>query len=237
VQRDAAILASLPGNGRIVLATLLAEGWEALRRRDYHALRTLCGTAPVTKRSGKSCIVTRRLACNPRLQNALYHWARVAVQHAAAPSTPLCACAVTATPVPSARSAIGCLMSPARCFATAPNLTPHWRAKKCLLKGRKSPRAMTVVGDVLHGRPRLVEVRCRTRQPTQAGIATRDYCCQRWRSLVCDRGCHSAHRHHLRRARKLARQCRRSLAALGPLADRGTPHRQLCRGGARAVQA
>src|SRR5215472_12502670 len=80
-QRDAAILASLPGNGRIVLATLLAEGWEALQRRDYHALRTLCGAAPVTKRSGKSCIVTRRLACNPRLQNALYHWARVAVQH------------------------------------------------------------------------------------------------------------------------------------------------------------
>jgi hypothetical protein len=80
-QRDAAILASLPGNGRIVLATLLAEGWEALQRRDYHALRTLCGAAPVTKRSGKSCIVTRRLACNPRLRNALYHWARVAAQH------------------------------------------------------------------------------------------------------------------------------------------------------------
>jgi hypothetical protein len=42
-QRDAAILASLPGNGRIVLATLLAEGWEPLQRRDYHALRTLFG--------------------------------------------------------------------------------------------------------------------------------------------------------------------------------------------------
>ncbi len=80
-QRDAAILASLPGNGRIVLATLLAEGWEPLQRRDYHALRILCGAAPVTKRSGKSRIVTRRLACNPRLQNALYHWARVAAQH------------------------------------------------------------------------------------------------------------------------------------------------------------
>jgi hypothetical protein len=52
-QRDAAI------HGRIVLATLLAEGWEALRRRDYHALRTLCGTAPVTTRSGNSCIVTQ----------------------------------------------------------------------------------------------------------------------------------------------------------------------------------
>jgi transposase len=80
-QRDAAILASLPGNGRIVLATLLAECWEPLQRRDYHALRTLCGAAPVTKRSGKSRIVTRRLACNPRLSKALYHWARVAVQH------------------------------------------------------------------------------------------------------------------------------------------------------------
>jgi transposase len=80
-QRDAAILASLPGNGRIVLATLLAEASEPLQRRDYQALRTLCGAAPVTKRSGKSRIVIRRLACNPRLRNALYHWARVAVQH------------------------------------------------------------------------------------------------------------------------------------------------------------
>jgi len=80
-QRDAAILASLPGNGRIVLATLLAEAWEALQRRDYHALRALCGAAPVTKRSGKSRIVVRRLACHPRLRNALYHWARVAAQH------------------------------------------------------------------------------------------------------------------------------------------------------------
>jgi hypothetical protein len=53
-QRDAAMLASLPGNGRIALV-LLAEGWEALQRRDYHALRTLCSAAPVTKRSGKNC--------------------------------------------------------------------------------------------------------------------------------------------------------------------------------------
>jgi transposase len=54
---------------------------------------------------------------------------------AAVPSTPLCAFAVTATHVLSARSAIGCSMSPARCFATAPNLTPHWKAKKMLAKG------------------------------------------------------------------------------------------------------
>jgi transposase len=80
-QHDATILASLPGIGRGVLATLLAEAWDALMRRDYNALRALCGVAPVTKSSGKSRIVIRRLACHPRLANALYHWARVAIQH------------------------------------------------------------------------------------------------------------------------------------------------------------
>lgn len=80
-QRDAAILRSLPGVGRIVLATLLAEAWEPLHRRDYHALRTLSGVAPVTKRSGKRCVVIRRQACHLRLRQALYHWARVATQH------------------------------------------------------------------------------------------------------------------------------------------------------------
>jgi transposase len=80
-QRDVEILASLPGVGRIILATLLAQASDALQRRDYAALRSLTGVAPVTKRSGKSCIVVRRHACHHRLANALYHWARVAVQH------------------------------------------------------------------------------------------------------------------------------------------------------------
>ena len=44
--RDVAILASLPGVGRIVLATLLSEAFDPLRRRDYAALRCLCGVAP-----------------------------------------------------------------------------------------------------------------------------------------------------------------------------------------------
>jgi transposase len=79
-QRDVEILASLAGVGRIVLATLLAEGSDPLQRRDYSALRCLAGVAPVTKRSGKSRVVVRRHACNPRLANAVYHWARVAVQ-------------------------------------------------------------------------------------------------------------------------------------------------------------
>ena len=51
-----------------------------LRRRDYHALRTLSGVAPVTRQSGKHCVVLRRYACNRRLADAVYHWARGASQ-------------------------------------------------------------------------------------------------------------------------------------------------------------
>ena len=80
-QHDVEILASLPGVGRIVLATLLAEATDAVERRDYAALRSLTGVAPVTKSSGKSRIIIRRQACHHRLANAMYHWARVALQH------------------------------------------------------------------------------------------------------------------------------------------------------------
>lgn len=79
-QRDVEILQSLPGVGPIILATLLAEAAEPLRARDYHALRTLCGVAPVTRRSGKSRIVAMRQACSHRLRTAAYHWARCATQ-------------------------------------------------------------------------------------------------------------------------------------------------------------
>lgn len=78
---DVAILTSLPGVGRIILSALLAEAWEPVRRRDYGALRMLSGVAPVTRRSGKRCVVVMRHACHLRLRNAVYHWARVAIQH------------------------------------------------------------------------------------------------------------------------------------------------------------
>jgi transposase len=76
---DATILRSLPGVGPVTLATLLTEAAGPLARRDYAALRTLSGVAPVTKRSGKSCIVVMRYAAQVRLRNAVFHWARVAV--------------------------------------------------------------------------------------------------------------------------------------------------------------
>ncbi len=79
-QRDVAILRSSPGIGRIVIAALLGEAYQAWQRRDYHALRLMSGAAPVTKQSGKHKLVVMRHACVPRLRWAVYHWARVAIQ-------------------------------------------------------------------------------------------------------------------------------------------------------------
>ncbi len=79
-QRDVTVLSSLPGVGQTVLATLLAEAPQALARRDYKALRCMCGVAPVTRRSGKSLLVVRRRSAHARLRDAVYHWARSAVQ-------------------------------------------------------------------------------------------------------------------------------------------------------------
>jgi transposase len=78
---DPDILRSLPGVGPIVLAALLSEGYDAVARRDVHALRALSGVVPVTRRSGKQYMVVMRQACPHRLRTAVYHWARVAVLH------------------------------------------------------------------------------------------------------------------------------------------------------------
>ncbi len=79
--RDAATMRTFPGIGTVVQATLLAGASRPLQERDYHALRALLGSAPVTRRSGKRRSVLMRQACDPRLRNAAYHWARVATQH------------------------------------------------------------------------------------------------------------------------------------------------------------
>src|SRR5215212_7930308 len=76
---DADILRSLPGVGTIILAVLLTEAGDPLARRDYAALRTLSGVAPVTKRSGKTRIAVMRYAAQVRLRQAVFHWARVAI--------------------------------------------------------------------------------------------------------------------------------------------------------------
>ncbi len=79
--RDVTILRSLPGVGMIVAATMLTEAPEALAARDYHRLRLLCGTAPVTRQSGKSWSASMRRACSRRLRAAVFHMTNTLIAH------------------------------------------------------------------------------------------------------------------------------------------------------------
>ena len=79
--RDIAILESLPGVGRKVAVTMLAEAAAPLAHRDDDRLRAHMGTAPVTNASGKRRLVSMRRACNRKLRWAAYHWGRASVQH------------------------------------------------------------------------------------------------------------------------------------------------------------
>lgn len=78
--RDVTILRSLPGVGRLVAATMLAEASRPLAARDYQTLRAHAGVAPVTRQSGKSRHVVMRRSCNPRLRHAVFHWARNSIR-------------------------------------------------------------------------------------------------------------------------------------------------------------
>jgi transposase len=81
---DVAIVLSMPGIGTRVAARMLAEASQPLVARAYHVVRSRMGLAPVTKQSGRSRSVSMRYACNRRLREAAYHWARVGVQRDAA---------------------------------------------------------------------------------------------------------------------------------------------------------
>ncbi len=78
--RLAEIVDSLPGVDIVLAAVLLAEAGEALAEADLPALRTLSGTAPVTRRSGRSRSVSMRRGCDPRLRNGLRNVARTAAR-------------------------------------------------------------------------------------------------------------------------------------------------------------
>ncbi len=77
---DVAVVRSMPGIGTRVAARMLAEASQPLVDRAYHVLRACMGVAPVTKQSGRRRSVSMRYACNARLRNAAYHWARVGAQ-------------------------------------------------------------------------------------------------------------------------------------------------------------
>ncbi len=78
--RDAEILLSMPGVGKLVAATVLSEASRAVATRDYQLIRALSGVAPVTRASGKRRLVLMRRACNPRLRYAIHHWSLNSLQ-------------------------------------------------------------------------------------------------------------------------------------------------------------
>ena len=117
------------------------------------ALRCLCGTAPVTRRSGKSMIVVRRLAAHNRLRDAVYHWARVAVQRDptsrakyAPPSVP----AATAMPVPCDPSPTGSSPSPVPCSKTRPPSIPNTQGNAMPRSRYPGHRAAGTIAAKLH---------------------------------------------------------------------------------------
>jgi hypothetical protein len=88
---DVAILGSLPAVGPVVLATLFGEASELIEARCIEGLRRLGGSAPVTRQTGKQKAsaqrwgtlqpqVGRRLATNPYLRDAFFHWGEKAMQ-------------------------------------------------------------------------------------------------------------------------------------------------------------
>jgi transposase len=79
---DVAILRSVPGVGTAVTAAFVADARPLLNGRDYAGLRAVTGVAPVRRQTGKNKrgSISMRYACNRRLREACYHWARVSTQ-------------------------------------------------------------------------------------------------------------------------------------------------------------
>lgn len=73
---DAPIFTSFPGAGEVMAPRLLAAfGSDRSRFTSPAAMQNLCGVAPVTKRSGRTCVVHRRYACPKFLRQTFHEYA------------------------------------------------------------------------------------------------------------------------------------------------------------------
>jgi transposase len=73
---DARIITSLPGLGRLTGARVLAEiGDDRSRFADAKAVKAYAGSAPVTRASGKTIVVSHRRIKNRRLSATGHRWA------------------------------------------------------------------------------------------------------------------------------------------------------------------
>ncbi len=77
---QAAIITSMPGLGPVLGARVLGElGDDPHRFDDVCGIRSFAGTAPITRASGRSRIVSSRRICNRRLGDACHWWAFAAL--------------------------------------------------------------------------------------------------------------------------------------------------------------
>jgi transposase len=77
---DHEVITSFPGMGDLSGARLLAEiGDDRTRFADARALKAYAGSAPVTRASGRSIAITRRLVKNDRLNAVGFLWAFAAI--------------------------------------------------------------------------------------------------------------------------------------------------------------
>ena len=69
------ILEGIPGMGEVTAARILGElGDDPTRFANVRSVRAYSGTAPITRASGKSHVVNRRVVKNNRLAHGLYWW-------------------------------------------------------------------------------------------------------------------------------------------------------------------
>jgi transposase len=77
---DAEIFLSLPGLGQVLGARVLGEsGDDPTRYANAKARKNYSGNAPVTRRSGKHLLISRRLVRNRPLADASFLWAQCAL--------------------------------------------------------------------------------------------------------------------------------------------------------------
>lgn len=82
--QQAAVITSLPGLGPVLGARVLGElGDDPHRFTGTAGLRSFAGTAPITRASGRSRVVTSRRICNRRLGDACHWWAFAALTKSA----------------------------------------------------------------------------------------------------------------------------------------------------------
>jgi transposase len=77
---QAPVIRSIPGLGPVLGARVLGElGDDPDRFTDARGLRSFAGTAPITRASGRSRLVSSRKICNRRLGDACHWWAFAAL--------------------------------------------------------------------------------------------------------------------------------------------------------------